>query len=294
MARKRMIDPGFYSDDKIIELDPVQRLLFIGMWNFADDEGVLKYSSKQLKARIFPADDLDHGTINEWLMNLNQVGLILFNADRSLIKVKGWKTYQKINRPQPSKYTFIEVMDLNISHVNDQSVNDPGTITPNRIEKKLREVNIIEDNIIPQDKKKPEPKKAPDQKLLAFERFYDMYPRKVSKQATIKSFNRLTKKDIDLVMDALPKHISMWTSKGTEMDYIPHPSTWLNQRKFEDVLDHTMPDLKQQKADKQRKKEDANQAEYFKMLKENQKNAATPEEISEIIGGITKKLHISK
>ena len=286
MARKRMIDPGFYSDDKIIELDPVQRLLFIGMWNFADDEGVLKYSSKQLKARIFPADDIDHGTINEWLVNLNQVGLILFNADRSLIKIKGWKTYQKINRPQPSKYTFIEV-------ISDQSVNDPGTITPNRIEKKIIEDNIKENNIIPQ-KKKPEPKKAPDQKLLAFDRFYDLYPRKVSKQATIKAFNRLTKKDIDLAMDALPKHISYWTTKGTEIDYIPHPSTWLNQRKFEDVLDHTMPDLKQQKAKEDRKKEEAKQAKYFKMLKENQKNAATPEEISNIIGGITKKLTINK
>jgi len=56
MARKRMIDPGYWSDDKIIELEPIQRLLFIGMWNFADDAGVLKYSPKQIKARIFPAD----------------------------------------------------------------------------------------------------------------------------------------------------------------------------------------------------------------------------------------------
>ena len=51
--RKRMIDPGYWSDDKVIELQPEQRLLFIGMWNFADDSGVLKNSPKQLKHRYF-------------------------------------------------------------------------------------------------------------------------------------------------------------------------------------------------------------------------------------------------
>ena len=30
MARKRMIDPRFWTDDKIMDLDPLTRLLFIG------------------------------------------------------------------------------------------------------------------------------------------------------------------------------------------------------------------------------------------------------------------------
>src|SRR4030067_422184 len=35
------------------------RLLFIGLWNFADDYGNLERSSKQIKIRIFPADAID-------------------------------------------------------------------------------------------------------------------------------------------------------------------------------------------------------------------------------------------
>ena len=47
-----MIDPKFWTDDKIIELDPLCRLLFIGIWNFADDSGVNLNNSKVLKAEI--------------------------------------------------------------------------------------------------------------------------------------------------------------------------------------------------------------------------------------------------
>ena len=275
MARKRMIDPNFWSDDKVIELEPVQRLLFIGMGNFADDSGVLKYSSKQLKAQIFPADDVTHETINEWLMNLRKLGLVLFNKDKSLIRIKGWKIYQKINRPQPSKYEFIDV-------VIDDSLNNQGAITPNRIEQNRKEYNII-----PQKKVVT---KQVDQNLDDFERFYSLYPRKVSKQATIKAFKRLKKKEISLVMEALPKHINMWVDKGTEMDFIPHPSTWLNQRKYEDILDNDMPNLKDQEARQKRKEQEKKQKEYFAKIKEDSKNAPTPQELREILGGITKSL----
>ena len=143
MARKRMIDPGYWSDDKIIELEPIQRLLFIGMWNFADDAGVLKYSPKQIKARIFPADNITPGKLNDWLVNLHEIGLILLNEDKTLIKIKGWSNYQKINRPQASKYEFQAFIEENSEH----SLNNHGVITPNRIEK-----NIIEKNIKVQNK----------------------------------------------------------------------------------------------------------------------------------------------
>ena len=97
MARKRMIDPGYWSDDKTIELSFSQRLLFIGMWNFADDSGVIKNSPKQIKAQIFPADNIDGKEIAIWLDILHDLGLILYNKDKTLIKIKGWLDYQKIN-----------------------------------------------------------------------------------------------------------------------------------------------------------------------------------------------------
>ena len=49
MPRKRMISPEFWTDETIIEIDLLARLLFISCWNFADDEGILKNNAKQMK-----------------------------------------------------------------------------------------------------------------------------------------------------------------------------------------------------------------------------------------------------
>ena len=275
--RKRMISPEFYSDDKILELEIPQRLLFIGMWNFSDDSGVIKYSSKQIKAQIFPADSITPGVISEWVVRLHELGLILFNKDRTLIKIKGWTNYQKINRPTPSKYEFIE-------ELIEPSLNTQGALITNRREEKgssLIEVSIIE-------------KKAQRNLLVqtdeGFEQFYSIYPRKVSKKASTKAFKKLTKKEKALVIEILPKHIKHWNDKNTEMDYIPHPSTWLNQRKWEDELIGDI-SIKQNNMNKH----DERQREYFREIKEKQKNnpPATPQEVSDIISGVVNKLSIS-
>lgn len=59
MAKRRQIHPEIWTDDKFVSLDPLARLLFIGMWNFACDNGHLDDSNLQLKMRVLPADSCD-------------------------------------------------------------------------------------------------------------------------------------------------------------------------------------------------------------------------------------------
>lgn len=59
MAKNRMVRPEMWTDDKFVGLTPLARLLFIGMWNFACDNGHLDDSALQLKMRVLPADDCD-------------------------------------------------------------------------------------------------------------------------------------------------------------------------------------------------------------------------------------------
>ena len=127
MARRRMITPSFWTDDSVLELDLEARLLFIGMWNFADDDGIIANKPKQLKAQIYPGDNYTHEQISEWLMSIHEQKLILFGNEGQLIKIKGWSTYQKINRPTPSIYTFNE----------DDSLSNHGVLKPNRKEEKI-------------------------------------------------------------------------------------------------------------------------------------------------------------
>ena len=134
MARNRMVKKEFWTDDKVIELSIQERLFFIGMWNFADDEGLIANKPRQMKAQIFPVDEMNHGVISEMLMRLHGVGLIEFGNNNTLIKIKNWNRHQKINRPTPSVYTFTKV-------INEDSMSNHGALTTKGKEDKGKEKN---------------------------------------------------------------------------------------------------------------------------------------------------------
>ena len=54
MSRIRTVKPEFWTSEQIIACSPIARLLFIGLWNFCDDNGVHPASYIRLKAEVFP------------------------------------------------------------------------------------------------------------------------------------------------------------------------------------------------------------------------------------------------
>jgi hypothetical protein len=105
MARIRTIKPQFWEDEKIGRLSFRSRLLYIGIWNFADDEGVVIWSPEYLRSRIFPYDDIplaDIKTLQDELINANVI--FPYNSDGdSYGVVLTFRNHQVINRPVPSK-----------------------------------------------------------------------------------------------------------------------------------------------------------------------------------------------
>jgi hypothetical protein len=81
-----------------------------------------------------------------------------------------------------------------------------------------------------------------------FESFWKLYPRKVAKRAAQKIWQRLNSLEQKQALDAIPNHVKYWKLKMTEQDFIPHPSTWLNQGRFEDELVIEEPKPKEPKA----------------------------------------------
>lgn len=65
-----------------------------------------------------------------------------------------------------------------------------------------------------------------------FETFWAAYPRKVAKPSAAKAFARLRPDDamVATMLTALQRQSSAWT----EQRFIPHPSTWLSGRRWED------------------------------------------------------------
>lgn len=73
MARIRSVHPGFFTDEDIVEVSALARLLLIGLGVEADDKGLFPWKAKTLKMRIYPADNVD---MNALLSELEAEGLI--------------------------------------------------------------------------------------------------------------------------------------------------------------------------------------------------------------------------
>lgn len=105
MARIRSIKPEFWSSEQVMACSTNARLLFIGLWNFCDDAGRHPVTPRQIKALIFPADDISAENVRVLLDELSTNGLISFYTvdGKEYFQVTGWQ-HQKIDRPQSPKY----------------------------------------------------------------------------------------------------------------------------------------------------------------------------------------------
>lgn len=69
-----------------------------------------------------------------------------------------------------------------------------------------------------------------------FDRFWNEYPRHVSKQNAFKAFEKLNPDDqlLEVMIKAVEqqKKSEQWTKDGGQ--FIPHPATWINQKRWED------------------------------------------------------------
>lgn len=103
MARIRTIKPEFWTDEKIVAMTPLARLLFVGLWNFADDDGRGEYSPRRMKMQILPADSTD---ISELLGEIRREGLIVvYSVDgKEYFEIKGFSKHQKVDKRSASKY----------------------------------------------------------------------------------------------------------------------------------------------------------------------------------------------
>ena len=148
MARKRMIDPSFWTDEKLGEhCNMVERLLFMGLISNADDEGRGRANPKLLMSSIFPYDDMRISDFKNSLAKLAGLGLIrLYQVEsQQYFEIVNFKKYQTVNRPTPSEipaYCDGAEIDSRNNHggLTEDSLNAHGGLTPNRKEEKRKEV----------------------------------------------------------------------------------------------------------------------------------------------------------
>ncbi|MBB4702528.1 hypothetical protein [Sphaerisporangium siamense] len=88
-------------------LDPWARLLFIAMWNWADDFGRGTASPKELGGFAFPHDeDITATDIRRWLGEIRRAfDVVFYEVDgRPYYYIPSWEKHQKIDKRSQPKY----------------------------------------------------------------------------------------------------------------------------------------------------------------------------------------------
>ena len=222
MARIRTIKPDFWTDETLTECSLSARLLFIGSWNFADDNGNLEHSAKQLKMKVFPADDVK---VTPLLNDLITHGLLIEYSvnGKKYLHIKGFEKHQVINRPSISDIPPF-----------DESLRTPLTLT----EDSLREGNGMEGKGIIHSSTDPSngagKKKRPSTFRYDypedFMQFWSRYPRRENKPQAHKEFEfekrnnpKFTQEKVLQATTAYAEEVS-----GKESGFIKMPSTFLH------------------------------------------------------------------
>lgn len=70
----------------------------------------------------------------------------------------------------------------------------------------------------------------------SFDIFWNLYPRKTAKENARKSWSKIPQTDRPILMIALEKQIQAGHLNLNEKEFIPHPATWLNQKRWEEEI----------------------------------------------------------
>lgn len=235
MAQKRMIDKKVSVSEQVADLPVIGQLIFTWSIPHADDIGFLPYSHRSLKAMIIPMIEISLEEFSKIVGQIVKSGLwreVKYGEDKYyyLVRFREHQTLKRDRQPQTLlKYT------------PDKDPKVSWTI----VGEILEQLGIqVEDNGFQMDtEEKGSEEKRKEEKRIEqmFDLFWKEYPRKVAKEKARESFKSVFKKkpdtDFKEIMSGLEKYkkCEQWTKDGGQ--FIPHPTTWLNQKRWGDEIE---------------------------------------------------------
>ena len=214
----RIIKESVCTSDSVDALSWFEEVLFYRLIVNCDDFGRFDGRTAVIKNRLFPLkDDLTAKTVKNGIEKLVNVGLVVLYMfeDKPFLYLPTWNDHQSV-RAKRSKYPSPEDGTLVDASTYIQVKSNASKCPRNPIQSESN--SISESN------------------TSAFERFWAAYPKKVGKKDAQKAFDKV-KVDVQILIDALEKHkkSSQWRKDNGQ--YIPNPSTWLNQERWTDEMD---------------------------------------------------------
>lgn len=163
---------------------------------------------------------------SDWELHVSHLSTIssdgrdgVYSGIQELIEAKYiWRRPRSGSEPGGWEYFIYDVPQFESPFTSSPNTENPYT------EKSESEKPVTTKYIIEEQRTKEEQTTDND-----FETFYSLYPRKISRTNAEKAWKK-QKCVLSQVMPSLQKQMKLWT----DPQFIPHPASWLNGRRWED------------------------------------------------------------
>lgn len=172
------------------------------------------------------------GQVAVWIDELVEAGFVV------VVKDKNRHRYRLMAKPWDALAYRPAVKRPETGHLDESS--DYRTVTVRNPDENRPETGHREDYVEDHGEDQlhmltvPVSEKTPP---ADFERFWGGYPRKVGKEKALKVWRRLRQVERDAALEALPRHVELWRVRQVAREFIPHPTSWLNGRRWEDDIE---------------------------------------------------------
>lgn len=145
--RSRNVKPGFFLNEELAELPFEARILFIGLWCYADREGRFEWRPKRIKVEIFPYDNVDVTNFLRYLTKKNFISQYRVDGcDYGVIQ-----NFKKHQRPHNTeKPSDLPPPPENIPEINELENNGENPLSngENPLDNALIPDSLIPDPLI--------------------------------------------------------------------------------------------------------------------------------------------------
>lgn len=253
-ARIRTVKPDFWESEKLGQRSLLARFTFMGLISLADDHGRGRAGAMFLFGRLHPySRDVRPEDLGKALKELESVRggksgrplVVFYEVDGChYYLLPGWHDHQRIDSPQLSQIPVPADLEWACENYNacqhkqiPGSIQDRSRIDPSR---KGREGNGngMEGRRRSRGDRTKDGGSARGAAAVAggFDRFWAAYPRRVARVKAEAVWDRLRPgpalESRILAAVARQSKCDQWVKDGGQ--FIPHPTTWLNQRRWED------------------------------------------------------------
>jgi hypothetical protein len=236
--RIRSIKPELWSSPGLPS-DPWARLLFIAMWNWADDNGVGSANERELLGFAFPNDPqitIEH--LRRMLVEIRRVFDVDFYtvAGRPYFAIPSWEKHQKFDRRSKGKYPPPDRAETHLYLQEQADSTESHESPPSARRDSVAGTGEQGNRGTGEEEQEPSSAELMDHPRTSFlfEQFWDHYPRKVGRQDAQRAWDKARRKVNPATIQAAVERMAA-DPNLPEQQFIPHASTWLNRGGWDDA-----------------------------------------------------------